>query len=105
MDSERSIVGSKWAKCKAKKCLELRDALTVLAQLPAAFEHFNGLHPHSSLKMRSPREFIRQQTAGNTQARVSGSLVLCVIARTVGTESICIQLKRCELLMRNFPLF
>jgi hypothetical protein len=33
------------------------DAATVLAQLPAAFEHFNEVHPHSSLKMRSPREF------------------------------------------------
>jgi transposase InsO family protein len=36
---------------------DLSDAQTVLAQLPAAFEHFNEVHPHSSLKMRSPREF------------------------------------------------
>ena len=41
--------------------MDLSDALTVLAQLPAAFEHFNEVHPHSSLKMRSPREFRRQQ--------------------------------------------
>ena len=27
--------------------MDLSDALTVLAQLPAAFEHFNGVHPHS----------------------------------------------------------
>lgn len=38
----------------------LRDAQAVLAQLPAAFEHFNEVHSHSSLKMHSPREFRRQ---------------------------------------------
>lgn len=43
--------------------MDLRDAETVLAQLPAAFEHFNEVHPHSSLKMRSPREFRRHQAA------------------------------------------
>jgi putative transposase len=37
--------------------MDLRDAAIVLAQLPTAFEHFNEVHPHSSLKMRSPREF------------------------------------------------
>jgi len=35
--------------------------------LQAAFEHFNEVHPHSSLKMRSPREFRRQQVAGLTK--------------------------------------
>ena len=44
------------------------DARTVLEQLPAAFEHFNEVHPHSSLKMRSPREFRRQQAALADQA-------------------------------------
>ena len=44
--------------------MDLRDALTVMAQLPAAFEHFNEVHPHSSLKMCSPREFRRHQAAG-----------------------------------------
>ena len=43
--------------------MDRRDAQTLLAQLPAAFEHFNEVHPHSSLKMRSPREFRRQQAA------------------------------------------
>ena len=37
------------------------DAKTVMGQLNAAFEHFNEVHPHSSLKMQSPREF-RQRT-------------------------------------------
>jgi putative transposase len=32
--------------------MDKADALTVMAQLPAAFGHFNVLHPHSSLKMR-----------------------------------------------------
>ena len=41
--------------------MDLRDVKTVLAQLSAAFEHFNEVHPHSSLKMRSPREFRRQR--------------------------------------------
>ncbi|OBY86645.1 hypothetical protein ACM14_04125 [Delftia sp. JD2] len=44
--------------------MDLSDAQTVLAQPPAAFEHFNEVHPHSSLKMRSPRELRRQQAAG-----------------------------------------
>lgn len=34
--------------------MDLRDAPTVLAQLPAAFEHFNVVHPHSSLKCIRP---------------------------------------------------
>lgn len=38
--------------------VDLRDARTVLEQLPAAFEHFNEVHPHSSLKMRSPQDRI-----------------------------------------------
>jgi len=31
--------------------MDLSDATRVLAQLPAAFEHFNEEHPHSGLKM------------------------------------------------------
>lgn len=42
--------------------MDLTDAKTVMAQLPAAFEHFNEVHPHSSLRMRSPREFRRELT-------------------------------------------
>jgi len=41
--------------------MDLSDARTVLARLPAAFEHFNEVHPHSSLKMRSPCEFGRRR--------------------------------------------
>jgi len=43
--------------------MDLTDARTVMAQLPAAFEHFNEVHPHSSLRMCSPREFRRHRAA------------------------------------------
>jgi len=37
--------------------MDLSDAMIVMGQLTAAFEHFNTVHPHSSLRMMSPREF------------------------------------------------
>ena len=40
----------------------LPDALTALRQIAGWFEDYNDNHPHSGLKMRSPREFIRAQT-------------------------------------------
>ncbi len=43
--------------------MDLRDAATVMAQSPAAFEHFNEVRTHSSLKMQSPRKFRRHQAA------------------------------------------
>lgn len=57
--------------------MDLRDAQTVLAQLPAAFEHFNEVHPHSSLKMRSPREFRRQRAAQARQESVTDQALYC----------------------------
>ncbi|MBA0396627.1 hypothetical protein D7U98_14640 [Stenotrophomonas maltophilia] len=48
--------------------MDLSDAQTVLEQLPRVFGHFSEVRPHSSLKMRSPREFGRQQAAGADQA-------------------------------------
>lgn len=36
------------------------DAITVMRQLNAAFEHYNDIHPHSALKMLSPRMFRRR---------------------------------------------
>ena len=39
------------------------DALSALQQLPAWFEDYNAVHPHSGLRMLSPREFIAQQSA------------------------------------------
>ena len=35
------------------------DAQTVLSQLSMWFEDYNEVHPHKSLRMKSPREFIR----------------------------------------------
>ena len=41
----------------------LLDAQTVLGLIGSWFEDYNDNHPHSGLKMRSPREFIAAQTA------------------------------------------
>lgn len=57
--------------------MDLTDAPTVLAQLPAAFEHFNEVHPHSSLKMKSPREFRRQQVEQLRRAQLEQTALHC----------------------------
>ncbi|GJD96634.1 hypothetical protein OCOJLMKI_3857 [Methylobacterium iners] len=36
----------------------LADAKTVMRLLPAWFEDYNTIHPHSGLRMLSPREFL-----------------------------------------------
>ena len=41
--------------------MDRRDAYTVMLQLDAAFGHYNEVHPHSALKMLSPRMFRRKQ--------------------------------------------
>lgn len=41
--------------------MDRSDARAVMHQLPAAFEHYNTVHPHSALKMLSPRLFRQQQ--------------------------------------------
>lgn len=41
----------------------LPDAITVLGLIARWFEDYNENHPHSGLKMRSPREFIAAQIA------------------------------------------
>ncbi len=40
----------------------LPDAPSVLRQIGGWIEGYNEIHPHSALRMRSPREFIRAQT-------------------------------------------
>lgn len=40
----------------------LPDALSVFRQIAGWIEDYNEIHPHSALRMRSPREFIRAQT-------------------------------------------
>jgi transposase InsO family protein len=39
--------------------MDRSDAVTVMRQLSAAFSHYNDVHPHSALKMLSPRMFRR----------------------------------------------
>ncbi|MGC4060724.1 MAG: integrase core domain-containing protein [Aquabacterium sp.] len=39
--------------------MDRSNAASVIAQLPSAFEHYNEVHPHSALKMKSPRMFRR----------------------------------------------
>ena len=41
----------------------LPDAEAALRLIPGWFEDYNENHPHSGLRMRSPREFIRAQSA------------------------------------------
>jgi putative transposase len=48
--------------------MDRSDAITVMRQLSAAFEHYNDVHPHSALKMLSPRMFRRH----NAQPSVIG---------------------------------
>ena len=57
--------------------MDLADAPTVLAQLATAFEHFNEVHPHSSLKMRSPREFRRQRAEQMRRAQLNEAALHC----------------------------
>jgi transposase InsO family protein len=47
------------------------DAATALAQIDRWLEDYNENHPHSGLKMRSPREFVRARTS---TAKVSGEM-------------------------------
>ena len=46
------------------------DAISVLQQLPAWFEDYNNIHPHSGLRTRSPREFIGSQLANQAECPV-----------------------------------
>ena len=57
--------------------MDLADAPTVLAQLAAVFEHFNEVHPHSSLKMRSPREFRRHRAEQMRRAQLDQPALHC----------------------------
>ena len=45
------------------RCNPMPDAQTVLAQLDGWFEDYNDVHPHSGLKMLSPREFIQANSS------------------------------------------
>ena len=47
----------------------LPDAQTVLGWIGGWIEDYNDNHPHSGLKMRSPREFIAAQTSNCLSVR------------------------------------
>jgi putative transposase len=49
--------------------MDLANARTVMAQMAPAFEHFNEIHPHSALKMKSPREFRQHRAAQHRLAQ------------------------------------
>jgi transposase InsO family protein len=42
---------------------DMPDAATVLNALPVWIEDYNSNHPHSGLKMKSPREFLSLKLA------------------------------------------
>ena len=48
-------------KCDYAPASDIPDAQAILAQLPRWIEHYNEHHPHSALKMRSPRMLRRQR--------------------------------------------
>jgi transposase InsO family protein len=53
----------KTLKCDYAQVSPRPDAVTVLPQIPAWFEDYNAAHPHSGLRMLSPREFIARQSS------------------------------------------
>jgi transposase InsO family protein len=46
------------------------DAISVLHRLAEWFEDYNTIHPHSGLRMRSPREFIAAQSTTHVDSPV-----------------------------------
>lgn len=46
------------------------DAISVLQRLADWFEDYNTIHPHSGLRMRSPREFIAEKSASTATCPV-----------------------------------
>jgi len=46
------------------------DAISVMQRLADWFEDYNAVHPHSGLRMRSPREFIAAQSASTATCPV-----------------------------------
>lgn len=54
--------------------MDLANAKTVMAQMATAFEHFNEVHPHSALKMKSPREFRQHRAAQQRLAHIEQAL-------------------------------
>ena len=49
--------------------MDRSTAEVVLAQLPDAFTHFNEVHPHSSLNLKSPRMYKGADTPDSEKRR------------------------------------
>jgi transposase InsO family protein len=59
---ESNGIAEAFVKTFKRDCARLSilpDAAIVIALLPAWFEDYNEVHPHSGLKFLSPREFLR----------------------------------------------
>jgi hypothetical protein len=56
------------------------DAISVLQRLAEWFEDYNTVHPHSGLRMRSPREFIAAQSATQAACPARWGQLHCSIA-------------------------
>ena len=65
--------------------MNLKDAASVTAQLPAPFERFNEVHPPASLNRRSPREFRRHQAAQARFGSISDPALHCEQGRSGNT--------------------
>ena len=60
-DAPKGITTGELVRVDANGAWSVPDALTALRQIAGWFEDYNEYHPHSGLRMRSPREFIRAQ--------------------------------------------
>jgi len=65
----------------------LPDAKTALRQIAGWIEDCNEIHPHSALRMRSPREFIRAQAQQPACPVKQGALQPCLLLKVGSTES------------------
>lgn len=68
------------------------NAGAVLAQLPDAFKHFNEIHPHSSLKWKSPSMFRRELAPGSGMQRKVNDRMCPVIRGKITSTIITSQL-------------
>ena len=64
--------------------MDRSTAEVVLAQLPDAFTHFNEVHPHLSLNLKSPRMYRRELAAGLRKAALTKRLAM---SRYTGARS------------------
>lgn len=54
--------------------VDLANSRGVLAQMAAPFDHFNEVHPHSALTMKSPRESRQHRAAQQRLVQIEQTL-------------------------------